>query len=50
MRATCAIARVTMNVWDRKWLTMVTKCGVNISNYMRYMDDGRVFLFGLRKG
>ena len=38
LRATCAIARVTMNVWDRKWLTMVTKCGVNISNYMRYMD------------
>ena len=33
LRGTCAIARVTMNVWDRKWLQLVTKWGLKIIEY-----------------
>ena len=40
LRGTCAIARLVMANWDRKWMQMMENNNVEIRGYMRYMDDG----------
>ena len=47
LRATCAIARLVMHMWDKVWLGMMRGQGVDIEEYARYMDDGRVFMYCL---
>ena len=49
-RATCAIARVTMNVWDGLWTRRLKEMNVKIETYTRYMDDGRTLLYPIRPG
>ena len=44
LRGTCAIARLTMCTWDRRWLKRMDNLRVKILLYSRYMDDGRVHL------
>ena len=50
LRATCAIARVTMLSWDVKWQQIMKENGIEMEACGRYMDDLRAFLYGIRKG
>ena len=50
MRATCAVARVVMNMWDKKWLNLMREWNLDIEEYVRYMDDGRVFIHSIKRG
>ena len=50
LRGTCAIARLTMCHWDRKWKNMIEENKVKVEAYMRYMDNGRALLHPLRHG
>jgi hypothetical protein len=50
LRATCAVARVTMNEWDARWLETMERNNVDIKKGERYMDDIRAILCSLRMG
>ena len=50
LRGTCSIARVTMQMFDRKWLGGLKEQGVVTELDGRYMDDGRNFLAPFRHG
>ena len=50
LRATCAIARVTMNVWDKLWGKRIEDLNLRIELYTRYMDDGRIVGYPIRPG
>ena len=50
LRGTCAVARLTMVEWDRKWMDMMTKLGISVEDAARYMDDLRVYLHSIKKG
>ena len=50
LRATCAIARVVMQLWDRDWKNRLRSMGVVTWMVSRYMDDGRAFLPPFRHG
>ena len=39
-----------MQIWDAKWLERIRHLGVSLELAMRYMDDGRAFLFPLKSG
>ena len=43
LRGTCALARLIMQVVDRKWARLVEDAGLKIALYLRYMDDGENF-------
>ena len=45
---TCAIAMALMCDRDRLWPGKMKTWGVEILKYVRYMDDGRVFLPPIR--
>ena len=48
--ATCAIARVMMNVWDKLWEGRLLDLNLKQEVYTRYMDDGRSLLHPVRPG
>ena len=50
LRSTCSIARIAMLDWDRKFLELAKRNGVTFAESMRYMDDLRVWMFGVRLG
>ena len=50
LRATCAIARLVICAWDRKWKELITKNNITLEEYIRYMDDGRIILLPFRPG
>ena len=50
LRGTCTIARLIMQIFDKKWTNLVEKEGIELTLYMRYMDDGRKLLQPIRKG
>ena len=50
LRGTCALARLTMCNWDRLWEELMKRNRVTLEEYMRYMDDGRSFLYPFRTG
>ena len=50
LRATCAIARTVMNIWDRIWMERVAELNLKMELYLRYMDDGRLFMYPIRPG
>ena len=50
LRATCAIARLVMCHWDRMWKQMMIHNKISLVEYLRYMDDGRIFLHPIRAG
>ena len=50
LRGTCTLARLIMQVYDRRWLRVVEEIGIKMRQYMRYMDDGRKFLQPVRRG
>ena len=50
LRGTCAIARLTMCAWDRRWRNRMEELGVKILLYSRYMDDGRAHLPPFKSG
>ena len=50
LRGTCSIARLVLQVWDRKWVQRMEGAGVKIDLYSRYMDDGRAFLQPIKRG
>ena len=50
LRATCAVARLTMIEWDREWTKLLTTLGLSFEEAARYMDDLRVYLYGIKQG
>ena len=50
LRATCAIARAIMQLFDIKWEEKLQKLAIQIWLNTRYMDDGRTFLPPLKPG
>jgi hypothetical protein len=50
LRSTCAVARVVMNDWDRRWIELCNENNIRIGKSNRYMDDIRTFLKVLREG
>ena len=50
LRGTCAIARLVMCMWNSKWIQKMEKSKVRMELAMRYMDDGRAFLFPIKAG
>ena len=50
LRGICAIARLTMCAWDRRWVKRMEERRVKILLYSRYMDDGRVHLPPFKHG
>ena len=50
LRGTCAVARLTMIEWDRKWAALLTRLGLSYEEAARYMDDLRVYIFGIKEG
>ena len=39
-----------MNMWDMKWIKMMKEWKVDLREYVRYMDDGRVFMSCIQRG
>ena len=50
LRATCAVARLVMCLWDRRWKECLARSGINLGLYARYMDDGRAVLHSIMPG
>ena len=50
LRGTCAVARLTMQLFDVKWRELIERWRLAIWLVMRYMDDKRIFLPPIRKG
>ena len=50
LRGTCTIARLVMQIWDRKWEGLVGTAGLKLELYIRYMDDGRIMLHPIKRG
>ena len=50
LRGTCTIARLVMQVFDKRWGVKVVQAGLQVELYVRYMDDGRVLLYPLKRG
>ena len=50
LRGTCAIARLVMCVFDRLWKGIMKDNGIGWNLYLRYMDDGRIFLHAIKAG
>ena len=50
LRATCAVARLVMVDWDKKWQQKMNENKVTLEDASRYMDDVRAFLFSIREG
>ena len=50
LRSTCAVARVVMNEWDARWLSLCEKNNIKLGKSDRYMDDIRAFLKSLKMG
>ena len=50
LRATCAVARVVMNVWDARWLEMMKENNIKIKGGCRYMDDIRIIIASIKAG
>ena len=50
LRATCAVARLVMKIWDEKWLGKLKDLMVKIEEATRYMDDGRTAMYSFKHG
>ena len=50
LRATCAVARVVMQMYDQKWKKRLDRLLIRIWMMKRYMDDGRVCLPSIKPG
>ena len=50
LRGTCILARLVMQIFDKKWVGLVQGGGMYLKLYMRYMDDGRALLQALKRG
>ena len=50
MRGTCAVARVTMQMWDIKWREILENERITTWLLARYMDDARAFLPPFKHG
>ena len=49
-RLSCAVARLVMNKWDRKFIATLNTNKIKMETGFRYMDDTRVFLRALALG
>ena len=50
LRATCVIARLVMNNWDRKLKKVMNENNITIRMYKSSMDDGRILMPPIRPG
>ena len=50
LRGTCTMARLVMQIYDRKWMNRVVDAGLVVELYTRYMDDGRKLLQPIKRG
>ena len=46
----CTVARLVMNMWDRKLLPVLNTNGLRIETAFQYMDDKRIILQALALG
>ena len=46
LRGTCAVARLAMIEWARRWATFLAGLGLSYEEAARYMDDLRVYMSG----
>ena len=49
LRSTCAVAQITMNKWDEKWISMMEINNIKVRRNNR-LDDIRAMLKSLRMG
>ena len=47
---TAWLASIVMKCFDNLWLRLAQKCNIDISCYIRYVDDSRNFLKGIKPG
>ena len=50
LRGTCTIARLVMQIFDRKWERLIKGAGVKLELYWRCMNDGRIGLHPIKRG
>ena len=50
LRASCSVARVVMNFWDKKWKEIMDKNNITLDMADRYMDDIRAILMATKHG
>ena len=50
LRGTCTIARLVMQIFDRKWEGLIKGAGVKLELYWRCMNDGRIGLHPIKRG
>ena len=50
LRGTCAVARLIMQIFDRKWEELLGSLNVRTHGVIRYMDDARTFLPPFKAG
>ena len=50
VRLSCAVARLVMNKWDRKFMAVLNTNNIKTETAFRYMDDKRVILRALALG
>ena len=50
LRASAALARVTMCVWDMKWGLLQSLWGLSLQIFFRYVDDLRMYMKPIKKG
>ena len=50
LRGTCAVARIIMQIFDRKWGELLSDLRVRVWENVRYMDDARTLLPPFKAG
>ena len=50
LRGTCGVARVVMQIYDRKFMGKLEELGIKIHKMVRYMDDTRTLLPPVKTG
>ena len=50
MRFTASLANLVMKMWDCRFTQIAENLGIKIKLFVRYVDDCRVFLRGIKRG
>ena len=50
MRFTASLANVVMKHWDKAWVSLLKRENIKFDIFLRYVDDGRLFLPALNSG
>ena len=50
LRSTASLANLIMKIWDMAWVELLSREGLDVLLYYRYVDDNRTYLFPLAEG